>query len=56
MHTLDVELDDELSLAGDVDERHSSASLKGWYSHLMYHGGFLARDPDASWRISPESR
>ncbi|KAJ7206803.1 hypothetical protein GGX14DRAFT_396733 [Mycena pura] len=34
---------------------HSSAYLKCLYSHLMHHAASLARDPDAWWRISPES-
>ncbi|KAJ7189811.1 hypothetical protein GGX14DRAFT_408516 [Mycena pura] len=54
MHTLNVDHDDELSHASDVDGRHCSAYLKGWYCRLIHHAASLARDPDAWWRISPE--
>ncbi|KAJ7200186.1 hypothetical protein GGX14DRAFT_660741 [Mycena pura] len=35
--------------------REPETSQKVCYSSLIHHGASLARDPDASWRISPES-
>ena len=55
-HMLDTVDDNKLTSAGDIDGRDGWNYLKGLYSQLMYHGAFIARDPDAWWRISPESK
>ncbi|KAJ7212505.1 hypothetical protein GGX14DRAFT_620648 [Mycena pura] len=54
-HMLDAVDDNKLTSAGDIDGRDGWNYLKGLYSRLMYHGTFIARDPDAWWRISPET-